>query len=274
MQALVTTDWLAEHLENTNIVLADVRWEHNSSQGARELFERGHIPGATYISLDDDLSDRRDPRKGRHPLPEATWFVKRLAEKGIGQDSQIIAYDDKAGSLAARLWWMLRWIGGPEVKILDGGLGKWMAEGRAMETGAGRIPTHALQAIHARPHDEMIISAKEIEATTPSKFLLLDARAPERYRGELEPIDARAGHIPGAVNVPWAENLRPDQTLKAADELKARFSQVGVGSGQPTVCYCGSGVTTCHNLLALELAGFSGARLYVGSWSEWAQTHE
>lgn len=271
---LITTEQLASRIDDRTLVIADIRWEANQPEAGMNAYRQGHIPGAVFVDLDNHLSDRSDLTKGRHPLPDPAVFVRTLAGLGIGQDTQLVAYDDKGGSLAARLWWMMRWIGAPEAAVLDGGFPKWVIEGRTIETGKGRKPGRSLHPAIPCPQAAMIADHSRIE-TAGDTLRLLDARAPERYRGEVETIDARAGHIPGAINAPWKDNVTDStlQVFKSAEELRRQFEALRVHRGDHVVCYCGSGVTACHNLLALEIAGLHGARLYPGSWSEWVATH-
>jgi thiosulfate/3-mercaptopyruvate sulfurtransferase len=270
MIPLVSTSELAFLFSDPSLVIADLRWDSASPDPGVVAYRQGHIPGAIYVDLDTDLSDRSDLSRGRHPLPDPAIFAGTLTRLGIGRDTMLVVYDDKAGSLAARLWWMMRWIGGPAARVLDGGFAQWVKEGGTVETGAGPKILPAAKPVVPNPHPEMVASISDVE-TLESNTLLLDARAPERYRGESEDLDARAGHIPGARNAPWRENLVDElsQCFRSSSGLRMRFEQVGVAEGKDIICSCGSGVTACHNLLALELAGFPGARLYPGSWSEW-----
>jgi thiosulfate/3-mercaptopyruvate sulfurtransferase len=201
MAKLVSTNWLASHLNDHDGIVVDVRWESNVPEGGLAAYRSGHIPGAIFFDLDMDLADRSDLSRGRHPLPNPEQFAMTLASAGIGKDANLVLYDDKGGSLCARLWWMMRWLGGPDAALLDGGFTKWMLEGRPVEVGCGRdrMPTKPLQSNLNRT---LVVSMDDVETGANGQLLLLDARAPERYRGEVEPIDARAGHIPGAVNAP------------------------------------------------------------------------
>lgn len=274
MHDLVDTGWLATHLGAENLVVADVRWQHGQPRFGQEAFEAGRIPGSVRLDLDRDLSDLTDPSRGRHPLPDPRRLVAALARAGIGEGTRVVAYDDAAGAVAVRLWWLLRWLGQKGVGfLLDGGIAKWTAEGRAVESGPAPDPAPHPRPIAPRVRDELTVPRDLVARAETLELILLDARAPERYRGEVEPIDARAGHIPGAVNAPFAASLTADAApvFRSPEELRAGFAQLGIGPGDGPriVCYCGSGVTACHDLLALELAGIRGARLYPGSWSEW-----
>jgi thiosulfate/3-mercaptopyruvate sulfurtransferase len=272
--ALITTDELQTQLLDPSLVVADLRWEASPFGAGIAAYRTAHIPGAVYLDLDTELSDRSDLSRGRHPLPDPQKFVHSLACKGIGQGTRLVICDDKRGSLALRLWWMLRWIGAPEAMLLDGSLSKWIAEGRAVETGSGRAPTATTVPLVPHVNAGMVATLRDVESAKANGAILLDARAPERFRGEMENVDARAGHIPGAVNAPWPDNLVCGYAaFKSPAELRARFSELGVTDAANVICYCGSGVTACHNLFAMELAGLSGARLYPGSWSEWVARH-
>ncbi len=270
VRTLVTTEWLAPRLGDPRLVVADVRWDMADPKGGRAAYEAGHIPGAVFLDLDTQLADRSDLRRGRHPLPDPLRFVKILAEVGIGKGKSVIAYDGGGGEIAARLWWMLRWIGHDDVAVLDGSLNKWVAEERTLESGPVP-PALAVPPLEPLPRLGMVLPKTEVQPAIERGLLLLDARAPERYRGEVEPVDRCAGHIPGAINAPWAENMTPSAppVFRNPETLRARFKALGVRPGTAVACSCGSGVTACHDILALEIAGFPGARLYPGSWSEW-----
>ena len=275
MATLVSTDGLASRRNEHDLVVVDVRWEPNVPEAGINAYCSGHIPGAVFFDLDMDLSDRTDLSRGRHPLPDPEQFAMTLARAGIGKHTRLIVYDDKAGSLAVRLWWMMRWLGGPEAALLDGGFTKWTREGRPVEVGRGRDRMPTMKPLRPDLNPALVASLDDVETGASGQRLLLDARAPERYRGEVEPIDSRAGHIPGAVNAPWLENLSggPDQTFQSPQALRKHFESLGVDHRRDVVCYCGSGVTSCHDIFALELAGFPGARLCPGSWSEWIVRH-
>jgi thiosulfate/3-mercaptopyruvate sulfurtransferase len=233
---------------------------------------RAHIPGARYADLDRDLSAPVGPHTGRHPLPSPEVFAGRLGAIGIGDDTQVIAYDEVNGSVAARLWWMLRWLGHDAVAVLDGGLKAWTAHGGALESGQPAFrPERFTPRIDANAAAKPVLSTAELEhALRDSKTLLVDARAAERYAGTVEPIDSVAGHIPGAVNHPFTANLGADGRFLSAAELKCRWQErLKNTDAANLVAMCGSGVTACHNLLSLEVAGLRGGKLYAGSWSEW-----
>jgi thiosulfate/3-mercaptopyruvate sulfurtransferase len=263
---LVSPEWLAEHLGEPGLVVADVRWVRGGS--SRDAFDAGHIPGAVFLDADDDLSAIGDG-PGRHPLPTPEAFSATMARVGIRDETNVVAYDDAGGSCAARLWWMLDSTG-HAVALLDGGLQAWDG---TVETGPGeRGVTVAPFAPRPWPSDRLV-EADEVAAALASGSVVLDARARERYRGEVEPIDPVAGHVPGARSAPWADNLDPSTgRLLPADRLRQRYEALGVRTGGDTIAYCGSGLTAALDLLALKLAGFErDGRLYGGSWSGWIE---
>jgi thiosulfate/3-mercaptopyruvate sulfurtransferase len=266
--AVVSTSWLAEHLADDGVRVADVRWYLDPARVGRDAYAAGHLPGAVYFDVDRDLSSpggRRGGPRGRHPWPTPGRIQEVMRAAGIGPDTLVVAYDDQSGATAARLWFVLRAHGHDRAAVLDGGLTKWLAEGRPLTTD---VPTYTPGRFEARLRPELLASKEEVRAGVP---LILDARAPERYRGETEPVDPRAGHVPGAKNAYFAENL-VDGVFRAPHELRARFAALGAETATPVV-YCGSGVTACHDLLALHRAGLPG-RLYPGSWSEWSSNPE
>jgi thiosulfate/3-mercaptopyruvate sulfurtransferase len=260
---LVTTAELAAHPQWR---VFDCRHDLAKPDLGEQQYREAHIPGALFAHLDRDLSAAKTGRNGRHPLPPVQDFLSWIGKTGLRPSDQVVCYDAGNGSMAARLWWMLRWIGHDAVAVLDGGLAKWLAEKRAVTT---EVPRFALSQYPARPPRPVTVDADRIGNESKS-MLLLDARAPARYRGEQEPIDPIAGHIPGARNRFNADNVSPQGTFKSPGELKAEFQAV-LADRPPSevVHYCGSGVSACHNLLAMEIAGLPGGRLYPGSWSEW-----
>lgn len=261
---LVSTDWLSRHLDDSELRLADVRWYLGEPDRGRLAFLESHIPGAVYVDLETDLSAAQGP--GRHPLPEWDVFAARMGELGIGDDTVVVAYDDRGGGVAARLWWMLRAIGHAETYVLDGGLAAWVADGYAVTSD---LPDHDRESLTVDLRPGIALDRDEVRDRLDS-MLMLDARAVERYRGELEPLDPIAGHIPGAVNAPYEGNLGPDGRFLPVEALAERYRGFGVGGEIETLVYCGSGVTACHNLLAMEHAGLGEALLYPGSWSDWS----
>ena len=271
-EPLVSVSWLRERLGDPGLRVVDCRYQLGEPGAGEKLWHEGHIPGAAYLDLDRDLAAEPGER-GRHPLPEPEDFEAAARRAGIGPDTLVIAYDEAAEGGAARLWWLLRHFGHDRVSVLDGGLRGWREEGGPLDAGAEQPaagPEPDGGHFVAQPRSGDTREAGELVAAPPhAQRLLLDARAPERYRGEVEPIDPVAGHIPGAANLPFAE-LAPGGRFLAAEELRARFEAAGAGPGRELVAYCGSGVSACVLLLAAEVAGLEAGRLYPGSWSEWS----
>jgi thiosulfate/3-mercaptopyruvate sulfurtransferase len=242
--------------------LADLQW------GARRYAE-SHIPGARFAPLETALCGTKTGANGRHPLPPAAQFAAFLSSQGVTPDTQVVAYDDCGGPFAARFWWLARWIGLTKVAVLDGGLSKWYGDRHPLTDelpkggGRGHVVAHPNPAMQR-------VASQVLEGISCANCLIIDARAPERFRGEVEPIDPVAGHIPTAVNRPYMANLNPDHTMRRPEELRKEFGTL-IGNRRPAqvVHQCGSGVTACANLLAMEHAGLPGSALYVGSWSEW-----
>lgn len=255
------------------IAVIDCRFDLMNPEGGRRAYLEGHIPGARYADLNQDLSAPITATSGRHPLPSPDQFLASLARLGIGRRTQAIAYDDSAGAFAARLWWMLRWIGHPAAAVLDGGLRAWLSEGGALQSGEEEPLAAPAGGGHLSPQADAaaVIATAEVERRLRDPaFLLIDARAAERFAGAVEPIDAVAGHIQGAVNHPFSANLGVDGRFLAAPDLRRLWEKRLAGrSPSQVAAMCGSGVTACHNLLSLEVAGLRGAKLYAGSWSEW-----
>jgi thiosulfate/3-mercaptopyruvate sulfurtransferase len=264
---LASVAWLKDHLHDSDLKVVDVRWYLSRTKHGGDAYEEGHIPGALFLDLDADLSAPSGP--GRHPLPEGDAFEKALRRAGINARSLVIAYDDAGGSIASRLWWLLRWFGHERVAVLDGGLQAWVASGGKLTT---ELPAATAGDFRVKPPppDWIVDRAEVHQISEAGRPLLLDARAPERYRGEIEPIDARPGHIPGARSAPWTEMLEGGHHLKTAEELRGQFLALGAKTDEPTVLYCGSGVTACLPLLAMCIAGLPG-KLYPGGWSDWAR---
>jgi thiosulfate/3-mercaptopyruvate sulfurtransferase len=266
---LIETSALAVHLGDPTLALVDCRFDLKDTGAGERAYVSGHIPGAVYAHVDRDLSAEKTGTNGRHPLPDVQTFAATLGRLGIDAGTQVVVYDQDSGGFASRLWWMLRWLGHDGVALLNGGFAKWAAEGRPATAG---VEVRARRVFVPHPQPQMVATAEDVAAIVGKKdWQLLDARAPERFRGEVEPVDKVAGHIPGAVNVPFLENLDASGTFKPAPDLAARFRAAnGSAPTDHVVVYCGSGVTACQNLLALEHAGLHGARLYPGSWSEWS----
>lgn len=266
---LVSADWLRAHIAHPDVRVLDVRWYLGARRGADE-YAAGHLPGAAFADLDRDLSSPRGQGPGRHPLPTASAFAAALARLGITATTRVIAYDDAGGAIAARAWWLFRHFGLPHAALLDGGLPAWTAAGGALTTDAPQIIPAPGMRLVARTDDVVDKHAVDRLRASPDA-LVFDARAPERFEGKSEPIDARPGHIPGARSLPFAGNLAtPGGRFLPRDALSARLEQAGALSSKQIVSYCGSGVTACHSLLALELLGRTDALLYEGSWSDWA----
>ena len=270
MGPIVSTDWLADHLRDPDLRVADVRWYLDPARRGRDAYAAGHIPGAVFLDVEADLSapggGRGSPR-GRHPWPSEEQVARVMSAAGIGPGTRVVAYDDQAGAIAARLWYLLQAHGHQDAAVLDGGIVKWIAEGRALETATPPPPRTAQFVARLRPG---AVVEKQDLATADRQVLMLDARAADRYRGDAEPIDPRAGHIPGAKSAPFAGNLTPGPipVFLPPAALRKRYAALGAEASPPIV-YCGSGVTACHDLLALAAAGLSGS-LYAGSWSEWS----
>jgi thiosulfate/3-mercaptopyruvate sulfurtransferase len=281
-KTLIDVGSLQELLRKPQLAIIDCRFDLQNPDAGRQAYLQAHIPGARYADLNRDLSAPIGPHTGRHPLPTPEAFAARLGQFGIGSHTQVIAYDDANGSFAARLWWMLRWVGHDAVAVLDGGLKAWISHGGALASADAEPLTHPEPITHAEPLTRVepltpqanpgaVLSTAQLEqALRDPKAMLVDARAQNRYAGQVEPIDSVAGHIPGAVNHPFTANLDADNRFLPAAELKRRWQERLAGKEPANlIAMCGSGVTACHNLLSLEVAGLSGAKLYAGSWSEW-----
>ena len=265
---VVDAAWLTEHLDHPHLVVADVRWRLGAPEAGRMSYGEGHIPGAVFVDLDEDLSaGPGDGKRGRHPLPASAAFAAAMSGRGIGDDHVVVAYDDAGGSVAARLWWMLDVLG-HRAAILDGGLAAWTGP---LSTD---VPDRKPEMFSEKPWpSDAVADADAVAEAIERGVPVIDARAPERYRGEQEPVDPRAGHIPGAVNVPFSGNVGPDGRLLSPRQLTDRYAAAGIdpaGEGDAPIVYCGSGVTACHDLLAMRAADLGPVRLYVGSWSEWS----
>lgn len=246
----------------------DCRCAATDPAAGLRAYREGHIPGARHADLDRVLAAPPTPQSGRHPLPDRHALAAWLGGEGVDEATQIVAYDDAGGAFAARLWWLVRWLGHREVAVLDGGLRAWQAAGGALARGDEPRP-----AACDFPVRKPLVRAVDTEGVSAIACgsragLLVDARASTRYRGQQEPLDPIAGHIPGAINLPYADNLTPAGVFRSPAELRARFAGLDTDPSE-TVHYCGSGVTACHNVLAMEHAGFAGSQLYPGSWSEW-----
>ena len=264
---LVDAATLAAHLGDPAWRVIDVRHQLADIAYGERAYGAGHIPGASFLHCDRDLSGPMTGSNGRHPLPDAAVLAAKLGRLGIGRDTQVVAYDDCQGMIAGRLWWLLRWLGHDKVAVLDGGLQAWQARGGALDTAApAAVPTDFVACTGKRGVDADYVQAR---LQSPAMYLV-DARSPDRFRGENETIDPVGGHIPGAVNRFFRDNLEADGRFKPAARLRAEWLAVLAGrSADEVVHQCGSGVSACHNILAMEIAGLPGSQLYAGSWSEW-----
>jgi thiosulfate/3-mercaptopyruvate sulfurtransferase len=265
---LVTTQLLAEHLDDPRWVVIDTRHDLMDPEKGRKAYAAGHIPGAYFLHVDDDLAGPKTGRNGRHPLPDVQQFAARINQCGVTPESQVVVYDDMGGNFAVRLWWMLRWLGHERVALLDGGYPVWVKDGRPV---SNEVPPPRKGTFVPRPRLGATVDAPFVERFREDPSIkLMDARAAERFKGLQEPIDPVAGHIPGATNRFWQKNLQPDGRFKPAQSLRQELEEaLGGASPDKAVHMCGSGVTACHNIFAMELAGLPGGRLYPGSWSEW-----
>jgi len=253
--ATVDVRWLSAH---PGVRIVDSRWSATGGSG-RASYAKSHIPGAVFVDLDEDLSRRGGP--GRHPFPSEKEFAGTLSRLGVSPDTHVVVYDDAGGAIAARLWFMLRVHGHGRASVLDGGFKAWLEAGLPVTQEVPRVEPAPLRQL--RLDKSRLADRAQVEKR--GKSVLLDARAPERYRGETEPLDPRAGHIPGALNAPYQKNLETDGRFRAPGDLYNLYKRYG----DDVICSCGSGVTACHDVLAREIAGLPPARLYVGSWSDW-----
>jgi thiosulfate/3-mercaptopyruvate sulfurtransferase len=265
---LVSVEELKQHLGDADWIVCDCRHDLTRYEAGRRAYAEAHVPGARFVHLDEDLSGPKTGHNGRHPLPHPHTWALRAGALGIDNTKQVVAYDGSGGCYAARLWWMMRWIGHTAVAVLDGG---WEAWTRARLPVTAELSTIAPTTYDVRPQREAAVSTAYVSAhLSDGSTCVLDARSPDRFRGENETLDPVAGHIPGALNRFFKLNLTEHGTFRPAAQLRAQFGQITEGRGAHAVVHqCGSGITACHNLLAMEYAGLSGSRLYPGSWSEW-----
>ena len=265
---LVSTAELAAHLDDPTWVVFDVRHDLLDPEKGPRAYAEGHIPGAFFIHTDYDLSGPKTGRNGRHPLPDVDTFAEKMNQRGVAPGVQVVAYDDLGGNFAVRLWWMLRWLGHAQVALLDGGYPLWVKEGRPVSR---EVPAPRPGKLVPRPHLGETVDIDFVDRFREDPSMkLIDARAENRFHGVQETIDPVAGHIPGAVNRFWQKNLATDGRFKPADQLREEFlALMGDTPPEAAVHMCGSGVTSCHNMFALALAGLPVGRLYPGSWSEW-----
>jgi thiosulfate/3-mercaptopyruvate sulfurtransferase len=265
---LISTAELGAALDRSDLVICDVRHDLVQPQWGQSEYAKAHVPGARFVHIDNDLSGATTGRNGRHPLPPPEAAAALFSRLGIDTTKQVIAYDQGNGMYAARLWWMLRWLGHDAVAVLDGGFAKWLKEGGAAATD---VPDSRPATFEIRQVTPTVNAAGVRASIDRHSLFLVDARSPERFRGEVEPFGPVAGHIPGARNRPFALNLEADGTFKHPSFLRAEFTALLDGASHATVVHsCGSGVSACHNILAMEIAGLPGTRLYPGSWSEWS----
>jgi len=265
---LVSADQLAQHINDPDWIIFDCRFTLTDTDSGRRAYLAAHIPGARYAHLNDDLSSEVTAASGRHPLPNPEILAEKLSQWGVDEGKQVVVYDDSFGAMAGRMWWLLRWLGHDAVALLDGGIQRWVRQKHPLTPD---LPLIVPAKFTARPDNEMWVDATCIEkALRSSECLLIDARSEERFSGEREPLDKVAGHIPGSVNYPFEDNLDLDSTFMSAEDLRAAYLDLLNGVEPARVVHlCGSGVTACHSLIAMEHAGLKGARLYPGSWSEW-----
>lgn len=260
---LITVDDLTEAMLSDNPpVILDVRWQLGDDRG-HDHYREGHVPGAVFVDLDRELAAAPSPQRGRHPLPDITDLQAAARRWGIDDRSPVVVYDDVGNLASARAWWLLRWGGHSDVRLLDGGLGAWRDAGLRLSSGD---TTPRAGSVTLTPGHLPVAEIDEVAATSAR---VVDARATERYRGEVEPVDPRAGHIPGAISVPTAGNVGADGRFLPADDIRKRFADNGIGDSDEVIAYCGSGINAAHEIAALEIAGIR-ATLFPGSWSQWS----
>jgi len=266
--ALIDCATLDAHVDNPDWRVFDCRHQLSDVGYGEKAYREGHLPGAFFMHLDRDLSGPMTGRNGRHPLPDPAVLAGKLGAAGVSSQTQVVAYDDVGGMIASRLWWLLRWLGHEHVAVLDGGIGQWLREGRLLSS---ELPVSRPAASEWSCQTDWTVTSDDVMVNLETAdFCVVDARGPDRFRGENETLDPVGGHIPGARNRFFGENLDAQGCFRAAAELRREFQALFAGfSPERTVMQCGSGVTACHNLLAMEMAGLHGARLYPGSWSEW-----
>jgi thiosulfate/3-mercaptopyruvate sulfurtransferase len=265
---LVDVRELARKLRRADWIIVDCRFTLTDPKAGRAAYDRGHIPGARYAHLDDDLSRPPRPDEGRHPLPDRDRFAATLGGWGIGPDDTVVAYDEGSGAVAARLWWLLGWLGHERRAVLDGGFAAWQEAGLPVEQKQPAFSARDYEPGRAR--SDGVVATAELAQRQAAGDLLVDVRAASRYNGEQEPIDPKAGHVPGARNRPFTANVTPTGRFRPPGELRAELIELlGARSPDRLIAMCGSGVTACHLLLAMDVAGLAGGQLYAGSWSEW-----
>jgi thiosulfate/3-mercaptopyruvate sulfurtransferase len=266
---LVDIEDISGLLDASDIRIVDCRFDLADPEAGKVAFLSGHIPGAVYADLDRDLAGPVGPGTGRHPLPDPDTAAASFERLGISEETHVVVYDESTGAVAARAWWLLRWLGHEQASVLNGGFSAWQAQSMPIENGETPVARGTLA---PRPRDELVLGTAEIVAAGESvgALRLVDVRSKERYTAQEEPIDRVAGHIPGAINLPYTDNVRADGRWKPVEEIRHRLSlELGPPAGQPWSVMCGSGVTACHLVIAGLLAGYPEPRVYVGSWSEW-----
>jgi thiosulfate/3-mercaptopyruvate sulfurtransferase len=268
MSHLIQIDWLNEHLEDPQVRVVDCRFVLGNPAAGQQAYAAGHLPGAVYFDLEQDLSAPKQAHGGRHPLPDLEALAAKLGRAGIGADTKVVAYDDQGGAMASRLWWLLTYMGHDNAFVLNGTYADWTAQGLATSQ---EVTEFARDSFPLNVRADLAVSMAEVQQKrTEEGVVLIDSREAMRYRGEQEPIDPVAGHIPGAVNSFWKDSLNEAGRWKSADEQKARFAENDdVAKAKEIIVYCGSGVTACPNVLALREAGYENVKLYLGSWSDW-----
>ncbi len=267
-QTIISVEELNNNLANKDWFVFDCRFMLNDPAGGLKKFNQGHIPGAQFADMDKDLSSAPTSTSGRHPLPDPNELIGKLQNWGVNNSSQVICYDDMSGAFAARMWWLLKWLGHSDVAVLDGGIDKWSANGLALEQ---QIQTRNKGTFNGEPNDTMWVNVDFVQQQLQqNKINLLDARSKERFTAKDTETDPVPGHVPGAINFPFAGNVSKQGVFLSTDELQKRFAELfSNDNGKEVINMCGSGVTACHNLLAMSIAGLPMTRLYVGSWSEW-----
>ena len=267
-KTIISAKNLIENINNPNYRLFDCRCDIKDTSYGLEAYNEGHIPGAIFVDIDNDLASEKTPTSGRHPLPNIEVIVNKLSKWGVSGDTQAVIYDDAGGAFASRMWWIMRWLGHDNVAVLDGGIGSFISMGHKLTSDHSQIvPSNFVPSAS----DEMHVDVEEVENVQYQlDRILIDARSKERYLGIKDPVDNIYGHVPGAISSPLGLNLDKNGFFRSSEELKLHFSKL-LGEIKPenVISMCGSGITACHNLLAMEIAGFKGAKLYVGSWSEW-----
>jgi len=263
-KTIVSADELEKHLDDPGWVVFDCRFTLSNPDAGQQAYNEGHIPGSRYVHLDNDLSSPITAISGRHPLPDPVMLAGKLGAWGVDAGKQVVVYDDTFGAMAVRMWWVLRWLGHENVALLDGVYPKWVREKRPVTI---ELPEIVATTFEARPDDSTWVTAAQVQQGMAAGAVLLDARAEERFEGLVEPLDKVAGHVPGAINRPFEDNLEINGVFLSPEDLKGEYAaQLG---DAPVIHMCGSGVTACHNILAMVHAGLNPGKLYAGSWSEW-----